>query len=346
MNPVHETEAQVIVSIPFLVRGTRPAWKSAARSFVAAALTAAVVLADDASAEDATRWLERSAQAARTLNYAGTVVFQHNGQVETSRLAHLFDGGQEQEKLVSLDGPAREVIRSSADVRCYFPDAKVIRVEPRTFRNVFPSLSAEQLRNLNKYYDAKMVVSERIAGHWTQVMTFEPKDGLRYGHKFWADALSGLLLKVRIVDDRGEVVEQFAFTDVAINEKFDRDMVKPSWATAPPDWQVKQGSFGEMLPQETGWSVGRLPGGFQKIMEGFRTLHGKREPVVHLVYSDGLVAISVFVEPLAPPTVQTGLSQRGGLNAYTTKNDDHLITVLGEAPPAAVRQIALSVAKR
>jgi len=155
-----------------------------------------------------------------------------------------------------------------------------------------------------------------------------------------------LLLKARLVDDHGEVVEQFAFTDVAINEKVDRDMVKPSWAAAPPDWQIKQGSFGEMLPKETGWSASRLPGGFQKIMEGYRTLRGKRDPVAHLVYSDGLVAISVFVEPLSGPSVQTGLAQQGGLNVFTTKQDDYLVTVLGEAPPAAVRQIAQSVARR
>ena len=329
-----------VVSMPRAARGL------AASALLAVSLSAGVTCAADLSAEDAARWLEHAAQAARTLNYAGTIVYQHNGHVETSRLVHVFDAGQEQEKLVSLDGPAREVIRSSAEVRSYFPDAKIIRIEPRTFRNVFPSLSAEQLRNLAQYYEARMVVSERVAGHWTQVMTFEPKDGLRYGHKFWADAITGLLIKARLVDDRAEVVEQFAFTDVAINEKVDREMVKPSWAAAPPDWQVKQGSFGEMLPRETGWSSAKLPGGFQKIMEGYRTLRGKSEPVVHLVYSDGLVAVSVFVEPLAPTPVQTGVSQQGSLNVYTTKTDAHLITVLGEVPPATVRLIAQSVAKR
>ena len=93
-------------------------------------------------------------------------------------------------------------------------------------------------------------------------------------------------------------------------------------------------------------SASRLPGGFQKVMEGYRTLRGKREPVAQLVYSDGLVAVSVFVEPIALPAVQTGVSQQGGLNVYTTKYDDHLITVLGEVPPAAVRQIAQSVGRR
>jgi sigma-E factor negative regulatory protein RseB len=327
-------------------RSARLAWHHAKWSLLVASATVALTFGAEAAAEDAARWLERASQAAKTLNYAGTVVYQHNGHVETSRLVHVVDNGREQEKLLNLDGPAREVIRTSDDVRCYFPDAKVVRIEPKTFRNVFPSLSAEQLRNLAQYYDVKPAVSERVAGHWTQVMVFEPKDGLRYGHKFWADAVTGLLIKARLIDDHGEMVEQFAFTDVAINEKIDRDLVKPSWPSAPADWKVKQGSFGEMPPKETGWSVGRVPGGFQKVMEGYRSLRGKSDPVTQIVYSDGMVAISVFVEPAVPLSAPNGASQQGSLNIYTTRTDDYLVTVLGEAPPAAVRQIAQSVAKR
>ena len=92
------------------------------------------------------------------------------------------------EKLVNLDGPAREVIRSNGEVRCYYPDAKVVRVEPRTFRNAFPSLSPQQQAALADYYDFRMAERGRVAGIETQAWVFEPKDGLRYGHKFWADA--------------------------------------------------------------------------------------------------------------------------------------------------------------
>jgi sigma-E factor negative regulatory protein RseB len=99
-------------------------------------------------------------------------------------------------------------------------------------------------------------------------------------------------------------------------------------------------------PEETGWLVKDLPAGFSKIVEGFRTLRGKSAPVAHLVFSDGLVAISVFVEP-APPTPQpVGLSHQGGINVYSRQLDDYLVTVLGEAPGATVRQIAYSVAHR
>lgn len=298
-------------------------------------------------AEEAAEWLSRAAEAARTLNYVGTIVFQYGGRVVTSRLVHLNDGGTEFEKLVNLDGPAREVIRSQGEVRCYYPDAKIVRIEPRTFRNVFPSLSREQQQALTRYYEFRKAEASRVAGLEAQAYVLQPRDGLRYGHKFWADRASGLLLKARLVNERGDVVEQFAFTDLVIGAHIDPETVKPTWSSTPPDWQVREGSGGDAVPHDTGWVVTRLPPGFVKTMEGFRTLRGKREAVAHLVFSDGLVAVSVFVEPLGTASGHAaGFVRQGATNVYATKLDDHLVTALGEVPAVTVRQIAQSVARR
>lgn len=298
-----------------------------------------------AFAEDAVAWLAGTAAAARQLNYVGTVVYQHGGYIETSRLVHLNDLGEEFEKLVNLEGPAREVIRSHGEVRCYYPDVKVVRIEPRTFRNAFPSLSPPQQKALAEYYDFKKAESGRVAGIEAQAWTFEPKDGLRYGHKFWVDAGTGLLVKARIFDDRNGVIEQFAFTEITIGAKIDREMVKPTWPAAPADWQVRQTGPGEVDMKDTGWTVTRVPPGFIKIVEGFRRLKGERR-VAHLVYSDGLVAVSVFVEPVGGARHPAGLSTQGGINVFIRNVDENRVTVLGEAPAVTVRQIANSVARR
>jgi sigma-E factor negative regulatory protein RseB len=309
-------------------------------------LAMGVSFASQALAQDAIAWLERAASAAKQLNYVGTIVYQHGGRVETSRLTHLNDAGGEYEKLVNLDGPAREVIRSQGAVRCNYPDPKIVRIEPRTFRNAFPSLSPQQLKSLAEFYDFRKAEAGRVAGLEAQAWVFVPKDGLRYGHKFWADSASGLLLKARILDDRNDTVEQFAFTDVSIGAKIDRSMVRPTWPAAPPDWQVRQSGPGEVELKETGWYASKLPPGFGKIVEGYRTMRGRREPVAHLVYSDGLVAVSVFVEPLSGPPHPIGALQQGGINVYVRSLDDYLVTVLGETPPNTVRQIANSVTRR
>jgi sigma-E factor negative regulatory protein RseB len=310
-------------------------------------LLAALALAPHARAEDAMAWLARAAHAARTLNYVGTIVFQHGGRTETLRLTHVNDGGAEYEKLVNLDGPAREVIRSHGEVRCYYPDAKIVRVEPRTFRNVFPSLSPQQQRSLAEHYEFRKAENVRVAGFDAEVHVLEPKDGRRYGHRFWTERETGLLLKARMINERQEVVEQFAFTDIAIGVKLDRELAKPTWPAVPPDWQLREGAAGEPASHDTGWVVAKLPPGFVKVKEGFRHLRGRREQVAHLVFSDGLVAVSVFVEPIAAVAGQAaGAMRQGGLNVYAHKMDDHLVTALGEAPPITIRQIAQSVSRQ
>jgi sigma-E factor negative regulatory protein RseB len=313
---------------------------------VAALMLALALGASPALAQETMSWLVRAAEAARTLNYAGTIVYQHGGRVETSRLVHRQEGGAESEKLVNLDGPAREVIRSQSEVRCYYPDAKILRIEPRTFRNAFPALSAQQQKALTDYYLVKKDDVERVAGFDAQGWVFEPKDRFRYRQKFWVDVNTGLLLKVRIFNERDETVEQFAFTDLTIGGNIDREMVRPTWTGTPQDWQVQQMAPGRSESKDTGWEVNRLPPGFAKTDEGFRALHGKREPVAHLVYSDGLVTVSVFVEPATSAPRASGHAQIGGVNVFVRQLDDSVVTVLGEAPAATIRQIAKAVTRR
>jgi sigma-E factor negative regulatory protein RseB len=312
-----------------------------------AALVALSVLAAApvAGAGDAVEWLARAATAARQLNYVGTIVYQYGAYFETSRLVHLYDLGEEFDKLVNLDGPAREVIRSHGEVRCFYPDVKVVRVEPRTFRNAFPSVSPQQQKALADFYNFRKAETARVAGLETQAWVFEPKDGLRYGHKFWADAETGLIVKARVVDERNGVLEQFSFTEVSVGAKIDPAMVKPTWPPAPPGWRIRQSGQSEADSPESGWIVARIPPGFAKIVDGVRRLQGKRQ-VAHLVFSDGLVAVSVFVEPVAGAPHPRGFSAQNGLNVYSRQVDENLVTVLGQVPALTLRQIANSVARR
>ncbi|MGH8802758.1 MAG: MucB/RseB C-terminal domain-containing protein, partial [Casimicrobiaceae bacterium] len=315
-------------------------------SRIAPAAFALALLASAAYAEDALSWLTRAASAARSINYVGTIVYQIGPRVESSRIAHFNDGGRQFEKLTNLDGPARELIRTRGEVRCYYPDAKLVRVEPRTFRNVFPALSGEQRHALSQYYDFRVVGDDRVSGRPAVIVAFQPRDGLRYGHRFWSDRATGLLLKARMVNEDGEGIEQFAFTDITLDVPVNRALVAPSWPVTPPDWQVIEGVAGDLAVENTGWVVTRLPAGFSKIMEGYRRLHDRHDPVAHLVYTDGLASVSVFIEAIGSARAPVGFVQQGGLNVDRVRRGDHLVTVMGETPRATVRQIANSVERR
>ena len=234
--------------------------RRAARSGAAAAALAAVVLAPPAVAQEASALLDRAATAATLLNYTGTLVYQHAGRVETSRLVHWNDAGNEYEKLVNLEGPAREVIRSSGEVRCYYPEAKVVRIEPRTFRNAFPSLSSQQQKALTDFYELRKAETDRVAGLDVQAFVFEPKDGLRYGQKLWFERTTGLLLKARIQNERDEPVEQFTFTDILIGARIDREMVRPTGRSRRPRGRCAKPARARPMPRrQAGSCAARRP---------------------------------------------------------------------------------------
>jgi sigma-E factor negative regulatory protein RseB len=309
-------------------------------------LGSSLAFAGAATPDPGVAWLEKVANAARGLNYTGTFVYQYGDQVETSRIWHVLDGGRELEKLEVLDGPAREVIRTDDEVQCFYPDIKTVRVNKRRAKS-FPALLPQQLASLTEYYTVRLGDRERVAGRDAQILVLEPKDGLRYGHKLWADSETGLLLKARMINERKETVEQFAFTQVSIGGNVDREALKPKYDAQGPGWQRDASGAAESVSTDSGWVVGSYPAGFRKIMETKRRLPGRPAPVAHIVYSDGLAAISVFIEPIADNArpVQ-GVSHQGAVNIYSRPLDDYMVTVLGEAPSATVVEMGRSVSAK
>jgi sigma-E factor negative regulatory protein RseB len=309
--------------------------------------TVGVALADPLQESEALAMLQRIADAARKLNYAGTFVYQHGDQDETSRIVHFTDSSGEYEKLEILDGPRREIIRNNDEVMCYYLDAKIMRSQKRVAPRTFPALLPDQLSALTEHYRVRKGEPERIAGFDSQALVLEPRDGMRYGHKFWAEANSGLLLKARMVDERHNVVEQFSFTQLTIGSGISRDMVNPSFSVSSPEWRVDRFANNLTSNVESGWAVKNFPAGFRKIMEMRRNKLGNAIPVTHMVFSDGLAAVSVFIEPMANRTrINEGLSHQGAINIYTRTISDQVVTVLGEAPASTVMQIANSVSFR
>lgn len=291
--------------------------------------------------EDAFGWLQRMANAAHQLNYTGSFVYQHGGQVETSRITHLSDASGEHEKLMSLDGSQRQIFRNNDEVYCFLPDDKTVVVDKHRVRKTFPAMLPEQIAELKEYYQVRLDKQERVAGRDCQVVYLAPKDKYRYGHRLWADMQTGLLLKTSTWTDQKDIVDQFAFTDIRIGGPIDRNEVKPILNGKK---LVRSTGVGRSspLPIDPGWEFGAIPAGFKKVVGVKRVLPGARMPVNHVVFSDGLAAASVFIEPATDKTLP-GLSHQGAIHVYTRKVDDYQVKVLGEVPAATVMTIGDAV---
>jgi sigma-E factor negative regulatory protein RseB len=295
-----------------------------------------------AQSPEALGWLRKIHDATQKLSYTGTFVYQNGSRSETSRITRYVDASGDIEKLEVMDGVPREIVRTKDTVRCYLPGSRVVKVDRRTERG-FPALLPERITALARHYDISLGETRRIAGYDCQAVVLTPRDNLRYGYKLYADQASGMLLRAVTFDAAGEQVEQFMFTQLAIGG-VTRDMVRSRHAAARA-WRVENA---EAAPARlAGWGLSSELPGFHKVVELKRRL-GDSRSAGQVVYSDGLAAVSVFIESLEGRSdpVRTGLASMGAIHIYTREVANHMVTVVGEAPAASVQRIANAVEYR
>ena len=302
-----------------------------------------------AGANEGVAWLKKMAAASRQLNYTGTIVYQHRNQVETSRVAHYVNAaGGEFERLETLDGPPREIIRSNDQVVCYLPAAKTVLIEERnrSTRN-FPALLPEAIGGVGENYDIRKGEIDRAAEHECQWISLVPRDNLRYGRRFCAELGSGLPLRAQTIGEKGERLESFAFTQLTIGGAFNRERVKSKYAekSRAQNWRIDRSGFSTAAatPTDTGWILSAPLPGFRKLMEAKRSIGGRHRTVSQIVFSDGLAAVSVFIEAMPTTQPAQSMSHQGSVNIYTRPHGNHVVTVLGEAPQATIMRIGDSL---
>jgi sigma-E factor negative regulatory protein RseB len=308
---------------------------------VALLMCSGLAQAQAGTSPEAMALLRRIYQATEKLSYTGTFVYQQGGRTETSRITRITGPGGDVERVETLDGMPREIVRTRDTVRCYLPESQTVKVERRTDPRAFPAVLPERITDLARNYSITRGAPKRIAGYDVDAVVLTPKDELRYGYKLWADVKSGMLLKSRTFNRKGETIEQFSFAQLAIGN-VPRGLAKTRHAAA--NWRIEDTAVTPADLARSGWTVnGDLPG-FRKVIEVMRKL-GAARPVGQMVYSDGLAAVSVFIEPMSgrPEAVRPGLSSLGAFHIYTREVANHIVTVVGEAPAASVQRIANTV---
>ena len=307
----------------------------------------AVCAAQAAPGNDPQAWLQRAAQAARSNSYAGTFVHTNGDRTSTVRITHVSVNGDEHERIEPLDGPQMEIVRRNDEMFCYFPDAQTIRLDRRVTARFFPAILSASASAIASGYEVKLGRTERVLGYDCQWIRLEPKDSMRYGQRLCSEVSTGLVLRAKTVNEQQQVIEQYTFTDLKVGPQVGRSDVKSIFEARVKKWITDSQPREEARSVDTGWSVGSLPVGFQKITELRRNLPGRPHPVSQLIYTDGIVTLSVFVEPNAPAARTAEASSEDGTTTFFVRPlGEHLVSVLGEIPLAAAQQVGRSVARR
>jgi sigma-E factor negative regulatory protein RseB len=290
-------------------------------------------------------WLERINRALTTRNYDGTFSHWQGGTVETLRIIHRLKDGQVDERLVSLDGSGREFIRTGSSLACYLPDRRTVLVEQRPPQESLVGIPAVDTQAAS-LYDIRELARMRLNRRDTHVISVSPRDEFRYGYRLWIDDSTAMPIKTQLCDTDGHVIEQLVFASLTMQAHIPDSEFRPDVATDGFQWLRNDAAPLAAAPAPA-WRALKLPPGFRLTMRGPQTLPGSAAPVDHLVFSDGLAAVSVFVESRAasePGEVAEMRSARvGSSSAFSTVINGYKITAVGEVPPATVRFIATQV---
>ena len=299
-------------------------------------LIAAIVQAEGSAPH---QWLDRMNDAVRQLDYEGRYIVQSGDHLDALYLVHRVDDGVEKERIVSLTGEPREIIRSDEAVACLIPGrGRHINVGRRPLDRSFSPLNGVSGEQLARSYRMKLLDRELVAGRETQEILIEPRDNFRYGYRLFVDIQTGLPLRSLIFDESHRTVSQMMFVELRVGNAttpIERDISAMQKAQAEP---VEDSSSERLAPPA--WMFDELPPGFQLNVHRRRADNSADGPLEHFIFSDGLATVSVYVQPARHGLEFDGVSQRGAASAIGRSLDKHEVIVVGEVPIKTLQMFA------
>ncbi len=302
-----------------------------------AVLVAALSLA---AGDDPNQWLARMTRAVESTSYEGTVIRIANGKAEALKVIHTIVDGVVREKLVSQEGDGLEIIRNGNEVHCILPDRKSVLVEEWNDQStLFSTLPSSDIRFGNEY-DVAIVREDRVAGHRTVLIAIRPHDEFRFGHRVWLELGTGFPLQTQLIDGDGAALEQVKFAEITLNKQILASDLAPTYSTDNFKW-YKQPQRTVTTIVDSAWVSDDLPAGFRVISIHEEKLRSNERMVTHILFSDGLANVSVFITAHDGKSF-AAKSNVGASNSYSMIVDDFRVTAVGEVPEVTVERIAAS----
>ena len=280
--------------------------------------------------------LQRMAATMHTVNYDGLLLHVQGNETRTMRIFHLYDAAHgERERLLSMDGPAREVLHEGDRCTCVWPRAKlVVSGQTPAWRGQFSTERFAETGRLSPYYDFLDEGQTRIASLNCRIVRLAPKDDLRHGYRLCIHEPSAMLLRLEVLDGDSRL-EMNQFASLRVTPELDQDLMR--LATDTTGFRVIE-EAGNITPHQPRWSSTSLPAGYALRVAAERMNPRTGKLLEHLIYTDGLSSVSVFIESM-PENPPAATEFTGAMNRITRDVDGYRLTAIGEAPAAAMRMI-------
>ncbi len=320
------------------------------------------LLSTNSFADDLFDMLKRMSDADQNQNYQGTFILRKSDNLSTLHVTHGVDNKGVWESLETLNGESKKVLRFNNQVISVFPDREIVTIHhSHKKRSLHPQLP-DNIDQLQQFYSMQRLDDDRIANHQTMVVDLLPKDQYRYGYRYWVDKNTGMLLRCDLVDEDKMVVEQMMFTSLDYLSEAPAQMFEFQQFEQFKQQLLDEPEVKVAQAVEAGWKVESLPKGFMLTQSTMRylqsspvadnnqsasTLSDASSPdLLHLVYSDGLASVSIFIEiNQGVEKHLQGEASMGAVNAFGHAVDGYFATAVGEVPAKTVQLMAQSMVK-
>lgn len=292
----------------------------------------------------ATALLERMHSAAYNTSFSGTFVHQQDSILQTSRIVQSRDARGSVTRVQSMEGHRQEVIRTSSETRVFMPDRQMIKVDQTGQpRAAFPAVLVGSIPAVLRNYEVVRGEMMRIADVEAVEYLLKPRNESRWPVRIWVDRRTYLVVKCQKLDARGQALEQAAFTELTFPAKLSVSMA--SSYPGSRDWTVHDASLLPVSPAPSLKFKADTLRGFE-LLGVYQRSSGSGEmfDTRRYVYSDGVAAVSVFIQPLSTAGALTErVRRKGALSVISREIQDAWVTVIGDIPPEALRQFANTI---
>lgn len=297
-----------------------------------------------AETESAKLWLEQLSKSLRELNFTTSFVVVKNNQAEPYHWLHgIGENSQELEIFSRLNGPRRDILRQGDIVSYIEPEQEPYSIISNHVQSPIPTIFRGDFSELEDNYRFISVGRSRVLGRVAQLVRIVAKDKYRFSYWLWLDQETGLLLKMAILTRQGLLLEQIQFTHIEVSEQLSESLVQFQSTELPEIIKLNNQHKNRVLA----WKVDWLPQGFAVIKSNQHNLNshnqGENKAVEFMLFSDGLVEISVYVNLSQENFRAPEYASDGATMVFNHIVQGIEVGIVGDIPLATAKKIAESI---
>ncbi|MCW8931048.1 MAG: MucB/RseB C-terminal domain-containing protein [Gammaproteobacteria bacterium] len=261
--------------------------------------------------------------------FDGTFIYLFEDKIQTVKVHRKVDvNGQVVEEFIPLDGNQKTSSRVLEEHHCLLDNNWQYQFD--SISSSFPFRVNNTYQKLQLYYNFTLLGVETIAGMSAVRLLIESKDPYRYSYHLWFEPKEATLLKYKLVDSNAKLIEQYLFTNISFQG--DKEQIKNLDEVSTSTPCIEQ--FAGMTEAfQKYFNHNKIPAGFELVSFRKGYIDSTERQAFQFQLSDGLSAVSVFIEDSKKATKSiNGVVKLGPVNIAGKNVSNHQITIIGAIP--------------